>query len=203
MLNSSVGAIGEWLSTGGGVASCKSCVVSPEAPPVRRLFTLLSPTCRVPQRSAETVFFCYWLISLTCSLLVPRPETYGNSQSKLMSHPCFGLTILCRGTWTCFQVYVGPCSVYIFIVLHLFCRKNNFSFRIFGQLSDFSDYRQQDQAGERVWLKDRYVQWVASVWNIGAMGRVRWGPENPGKHGCSMSCNVFYATIQGLSCPLA
>lgn len=56
MLNSSVGAIGEWLSTG-GVASCKSCAVSPEAPPVRRLFTVLSPTCRVLQRSAKTVFF--------------------------------------------------------------------------------------------------------------------------------------------------
>lgn len=137
--------------------------------------------------------FCYWLISLTCSLLVPQPQTYGNSQSKLMSHPCFGLTILCRGTWTCFQVYAGPCSVYIFIVLHLFCRKNNFSFWIFGQLSDFSDYRQQDQAGETVWLKDRYVQWVAPVWNIGVMGRVRWGPENPGNHGCAMSC---YATIR-------
>lgn len=56
MLNSSVGASGEWLSAG-GVASCESCAVSPEAPPVWRLFTLLSPTCRVPQRSAETVFF--------------------------------------------------------------------------------------------------------------------------------------------------
>lgn len=41
----------------GGVASCKSCAVSPEAPPVRRLFTVLSPTCRVLQRSAKTVFF--------------------------------------------------------------------------------------------------------------------------------------------------
>lgn len=60
MLNSSVGATGEWLSTGGGVgrgvASCKSCAVSPNAHPVWRLFPLLSPTCRVPQ-SAETVFF--------------------------------------------------------------------------------------------------------------------------------------------------
>lgn len=49
--------LGGGLGGGGGWLPAKTCAVSPEAPPVWRLFTLLSPTCRVAQRSAETVFF--------------------------------------------------------------------------------------------------------------------------------------------------
>lgn len=59
MLNSSVGATGEWLSAGGKMASCKRCTVSAEAPSVGKLSTFLSPTCRLPQKSAKRVFYFF------------------------------------------------------------------------------------------------------------------------------------------------
>lgn len=65
------------------MASCKSCA----APSVGTLSTFLSPTCRLPQRSAKTVFFfCYWLIRLSCSLPVSQPEPFYDSPRTLMSH---------------------------------------------------------------------------------------------------------------------
>lgn len=86
------------------------------------------PHLQSPTEECRNSVFCYWLISLTCSLLVSQPEPDGNSPGWLMSHLCFGLTILCRETWTCFQVYARPFSVYILIAVQLSCRKSNLNF---------------------------------------------------------------------------
>lgn len=86
MLNSSVGASGEWLSAGGKMASRESradcCWGSFCGGTVHISF----PQLLTPTEDCRNSVSCYWLIRLTCTLPVSQPEPFGESPYELMSH---------------------------------------------------------------------------------------------------------------------
>lgn len=114
------------------MASCKSCA----APSVGTLSTFLSPTCRLPQRSAKTVLFFLLLIDQIAMFFAcfsawtilwfttQADEPHVQLKPELLS------SILCMGTQPCFGLYCNgtklsqcPCSLNVFTVVFHVLRK--------------------------------------------------------------------------------